>query len=205
MTALAGNGRDLSLRSETVAPPPDERAALDALDRGDLHGTIEVLMALYGRAVHRYSCRLVGDQHAAEDVLQTTFLQAFVDLPRFARRSSLRVWLFGIAHHRCLDALKARRRLRWRFPGMDENAPEPAAPASRDDHAYGSRLGESLARCLESLKEAVRTAVLLRYAEEFSYGEMAEVCGEKAPTLQARVARALPLLRRCLERQGVHV
>ena len=193
-----------ALASETGARSlPDEGAALDALGRGDLHGTIDVLMDLYGRAIYRYACRMVGDPDLADDVLQTTFIQAYEDLPRFQSRSSLRVWLFGIARHRGLDALKARRRRRWRFPGMSEDAPEPSAHPTVEAHAIGSRLSDALARCLKSLKESVRLVVLLRYEHEFSYSEMAEICGEQAPTLQARVARALPLLKRCLEQQGL--
>jgi RNA polymerase sigma-70 factor (ECF subfamily) len=190
--------------TEPGAPEHDERAALEALGRGDLHGTVDALMRLYGRAIYGYSCRFVGDSYLADDVLQTTFLQAYEDLPRFAHRSSLRVWLFGIARHRCLDALKARRRFRWRFPAIDDDAPEPA---TRTDGALesGSRFAEALTRCLQALKESVRTAVLLRYTAEFSYVEMAEISGEQASTLQARVARALPALRRCLERQGLHL
>tara|TARA_R110002073_G_scaffold256849_1_gene419432 strand:+ start:31827 stop:32042 length:216 start_codon:yes stop_codon:yes gene_type:complete len=56
-------------------------------------------------------------------------------------------------------------------------------------------------RALERLKPEVRIAVLLRYREDMSFEEMAEVCGERPATLQARVARALPKLRKALERE----
>lgn len=186
------------------AQATDEAVALEALRRGELHGVIEALMDLYGRAIYRYSCRMVGDPDLADDVLQMTFLQAYQHLPGFTGLSSLRVWLFGIAKHRCLDALKARRRRRWRFPAISESAPDPSAPTN-EDAVGGNRIRVALAGCLRSLKESVRTAVLLRYEGEFSYAEMAEICGEQAATLQARVARALPLLKRCLEQQGLAI
>jgi DNA-directed RNA polymerase specialized sigma24 family protein len=44
---------------------------------------------------------------------------------------------------------------------------------------------------------------VLRYVQNFSYEEMAVICGEKAGTLQARVARSMPLLQKCLEAKGV--
>jgi DNA-directed RNA polymerase specialized sigma24 family protein len=47
----------------------------------------------------------------------------------------------------------------------------------------------------------MRTAVLLRYQQGFTFAEMARICGEKPGTLQARVARALPLLRAWIEAQ----
>ena len=55
---------------------------------------------------------------------------------------------------------------------------------------------------LESLKPEVRIAVLLRYREEMSYEEMAQVCGERPATLQARVQRALPKLKKALQKTG---
>jgi RNA polymerase sigma-70 factor (ECF subfamily) len=42
-------------------------------------------------------------------------------------------------------------------------------------------------------------AVVLRYQQGFSFEEMAEVLNEKAGTLQARVMRAMPILRKCIE------
>ena len=56
-------------------------------------------------------------------------------------------------------------------------------------------------RALLRLDPEVRMAVLLRFDEGMSYVAMAAVCGVPAGTLQARVARALPLLRRWLEEE----
>jgi RNA polymerase sigma-70 factor (ECF subfamily) len=44
--------------------------------------------------------------------------------------------------------------------------------------------------------------VLLRFQTGMSYPEMSDVLGVRSETLQARVARALPVLRRCLEGNG---
>ena len=72
--------------------------------------------------------------------------------------------------------------------------PDPGVGADARVRAF------ELERALMSLAPKVRIAVLLRYQDGLSYEEMAQVCGERAPTLQARVARALPRLRRVLER-----
>jgi len=185
------------------SPAGGEAEALAALGRGDVPAALSALMDLYGRSIHRYSCHVLGDPDLAQDVLQTTFLQAYQDLPRFAGRSSLRVWLYGIARHRCYDAIKSARRRRWRFlPLPDEDTSSAADPrthaAIEEDES-----SRALARCIQELQPRVRAAVMLRFQDEFSYRDMASVCGEQPATLQARVARALPVLKRCLERQGV--
>jgi RNA polymerase sigma factor (sigma-70 family) len=63
------------------------------------------------------------------------------------------------------------------------------------------RLAQVVERCLFALAPAAREAVLLRYQQELSYDEAAEVTGERPGTLQQRVARALPVLRKCVEAQ----
>ena len=60
-----------------------------------------------------------------------------------------------------------------------------------------------LDECLTRLSAEVRAALLLRFHEGMTYEAMAAVCAEKPATLQARVARAMPLLRRCLRAKGL--
>ena len=175
-----------------------EAEALAATAQRDWRRALTVLMEAYGNDLYRHCRQVVGDDALAEDVHQIVFVQAYRDLPRFHGRSSLRTWLYGIARHRCLDALKMSRRRRRRFLAQRE-LPDVIDPAAGAD--AGVRAAE-LERALMELPPKVRIAVLLRYQDGLSYEEMAEVCGERAPTLQARVARALPRLRLCLEPRG---
>ncbi|HEX9731227.1 MAG TPA: RNA polymerase sigma factor [Thermoanaerobaculia bacterium] len=193
----------MATADETLAISDPERRALAALDRADPRAALAVLMEAYGTPLYRFCRQLVGDDALAEDVLQMTFVQAHDGLPRFARRSSLSTWLFGIARHRCLDALKAARRRRARFQLVADPPEAPDGGAAADERLAARSLRGALRRCLDKLAPAVRTAVLLRFQEDLSYPEMALVCGARPPALQARVARALPALRRCLESEGV--
>ncbi|MFL6198643.1 MAG: RNA polymerase sigma factor [Thermoanaerobaculia bacterium] len=185
-----------------AVPPDPERTALAALDRRSHEEALAILMREYGSGVYRYCRQMVGED-LAEEMQQMTFVQAYEALPKFARRSSLRTWLFGIARHRCLDAAKMTRRRRQRF-GPLEDAPDlPVPEASAEDRlAERSRAG-ALERCLRQLAPRVRDAIVLRFQQGLSYPEIARLSGEKAPALQVRVARALPVLRRCLEDKGM--
>jgi RNA polymerase sigma-70 factor (ECF subfamily) len=196
--------------TEQSAPPgqleprdePEERAG-SALERGDLGAVLDVLMDAYGEQIYRFCRRMMADEAAAEDVHQLTFVQAYQSLPAFARRSSFRTWLYGIARHRCLDTLKRRRRWRARFELVDDppEVADPTADLHRDTETSG--ISSVLAACLERLAPRVRETVALRYQGGLSYAEIGEVLGERPPTLRVRVARAMPVLRRCVEEQGV--
>lgn len=159
-----------------------------------------MLMRRYGDAVYRYCRHMIGDAARADDVHQQVFIEAYRDIGRYAGRSSLRTWVFGITRHRCLDAMKGERRWVDRYKQdepVDSADPRPSASEAIDD----KQLTDALARCLDTLAPATRMAVLLRFQEGFTFEEMAAICRERAGTLQQRVARAMPVLRACVEQR----
>lgn len=203
MSALLARNPALPVLERRVVRVDPESAALDARHAGDLNAALTLLMNAYGDDLYRLCHKMLGNRALADDIHQNVFAQAYRDLPKFGERSSLRTWLYGIARHRCLDALKMRRRFCRRFIS-GEATPEVADPRPAADARLVDRSLElALAAALEKLKPRVRIAVLLRFQENMTYEQMAEVCGERAATLQARVARALPKLRGWLEQQGV--
>jgi RNA polymerase sigma-70 factor (ECF subfamily) len=192
----------------------DEDEVDAALSRGDRQHAFTLLMTRYGDQVYRYALATTGDPQLAEEVRQQAFVEAYRDLPGFGARAPVRGWLFAIVRHRCLDASKAQRRWGRRYknplPGeLDRDAMSRSGPmsgmileeAELTDQLDRPRLAEVLERCLATLAPAAREAVLLRYQQDLSYDEAAEVTGERPGTLQQRVARALPVLRRCVQAQ----
>ncbi len=201
------SGKALSLApygSERGGLPESEARAARVLRQGHLRQALEILMNSYGAAVYRYCLGQLGDRARAEDILQTTFVEAYRSLKGFAGRSTFRTWLIGIARHKCLDDIRRRGRENRVLrevassgtAGMDQGLDVRANMESRE-------MAGILRRCLEKLDARKREAVLLRYQSDLSYVEMAAMCQEQAATLQARVARILPELRRCVEAGGV--
>jgi RNA polymerase sigma-70 factor (ECF subfamily) len=165
----------------------------------DVRGLVEE----HGPAVYSMCARILRDRVLAEDILQQVFLEAHRDLERFQGQSSIRTWLIGIAMHRCQDAIKARRRREQRFQA-DERAIDDAVDLTADPRAplEKERVNKALGECLDELSIESRAAVLMRFHVGMSYEDMAGSVGDKPDTLRARVVRALPLVRRCLERKG---
>jgi RNA polymerase sigma-70 factor (ECF subfamily) len=180
-----------------------EAAVREALSRGDRKQALTLLMGLYGTGVYNYCRHMLRDAALADDVHQTTFVQAYTDFGRFGGRSSLRSWLQGIARHRCLDMLKMRRREEKHVEHPDTAPDVPSAEQSAEEQLQVGFISKHLAHCLGELSEEVRDAVVLRYIEQLSYEDMAKLTGTRAATLQMRVARAMKGLRRCVEALGV--
>lgn len=195
-------GREATPMKRFADIPPDEKEAWEAREAGDLDQVLTALFQLYGQSVYRFCINMVGNL-AAEDVHQTIFLQAFKALPHFQGGSSLRTWLYSIASHRCLDELKRRRRDR-----IEPTDPLPERPdqcGNPEKRLENIGLRDALEECLKGLAPKILAAVLLRLVEALSYPEMSEILGERPATLQARVSRALPVLRKCIERKGIRL
>ncbi len=187
--ALSGR----SAAEEQIAAAVHGRDFSRALSLIDLH---------YGEGLYRFISAMVREPDRADDLYQTTLLEAFRDLGTFGQRSSARTWLYGIARHRCLDALKMERRRQARIEPaaeLPEIADTTPGPIERlGDAALVAALGE----CLDELSTEVRMVLLMRFQEGFGYEDLARICRATAETMRARVCRALPVLRRCIERKG---
>lgn len=193
--------RRLGSVGRSSAHPAFEEDDVDAaIASGERQRAFALLMSRYGEQIYRYAHTVLGDAAAAEEVRQQAFVEAYRDLPRFAGRSPVRAWLLKIVRNRCLDAAKAAKRWHVRYKN------EPSEEAELEDEELGDqldrrRLAQLIEGCLSALAPAAREAVVLRYQQELSYDEAAAITGERPGTLQQRVARALPVLRKCVEAQ----
>ncbi|WP_050430155.1 RNA polymerase sigma factor [Chondromyces crocatus] len=176
--------------------------ALEALQRGERKLALDTLMAAYGVQLYRYCYSIMGSRPLADDVHQTVFLQAYQGLESF-EGTTFRAWLYAIAHNRCLDALKTNRRHDKRFRTQGYVPEEADERPSAEECIMRDFATAKLAECLDELSYPVRMAVILRFQEGFSYEEMSRICGERSATLKMRVARSMPVLRKCLEGKGV--
>ena len=201
MSTLSCSSFGMLPRRESVALGSDKASDAGALED---RRWFESLVRELGPSVFAYCRRVTRSAALAEDAMQQVFEQAYRDRASLADRSRSRAWLLAIAHHRCLDALRARRRLEQR---IEVDTDVDAWPSEDDPHGDAGRgqLRAALEACLERISPAARAAILLRFQSELSYEEMAARADELAGTLQARVVRALPVLRKCLASRGVGV
>src|ERR1700761_3348776 len=74
--------------------------------------SIDFLYRTYGGMVLRRACTLLGDEHAAQDMVQEVFMKAIRAFSGFRGESSLTTWLYQMTTNHCLNAIRdgARRR-----------------------------------------------------------------------------------------------
>jgi RNA polymerase sigma-70 factor (ECF subfamily) len=192
------------------APPGDADSRLLArLRRGEEAAFAELVAGCGGRmlAVAR---RLVGDAHAAEDVVQEAFLAAFRALPRFEGEARLTTWLHRIVVNAALMRLRSQRRrpeeklddLLPHFDDTGHRLPDAEPHAELADAALArAELRGVVRECIARLPEVHRTVLVLRDIEELDTAEVARLLDVSRECVKTRLHRARQALRTLLERE----
>ncbi len=171
----------------------DERALVQRLRRGDEEAlaavTVRWLDPVYAFVFHR----VAGDQQAAEDITQETFLAAFDALERFDARSGLYTWLCGIARHKLADHYRRLHRLELTRLALGHATGSPDEPG--DDLLREERRREVLA-ALRALPARYQQALTLKYVERMSGRDLALSLGLSEDAAESLLARARAAFRR---------
>lgn len=184
----------------SARPPISDLQSHSAAER---QAAVVDLFETYGEAVLGYCMRLVRDPALAEDVMQQVFLEAFRDFEQVRGQASRRAWLFAVASHRCFDALRNQRRAALRVAHDEQVVVDFAAPTTGPfEHVDRVQFLTALDSCLTWLSPEMRATVLMRFQTDLTFEQMAPHLGATAEALQMRVARAMPVLRECLESKG---
>jgi len=142
------------------------------------------LMDEFGTRTLSHLRGLVGD--AAEDVQQEVWLTVYRQVRGLSNPRAFRTWLFQTTRHRAIDFLRARRREREL---AEEAAREMDTSTPPDDGALDLDRS-SVGLALQALSPIHREALVLRYQEDMSYGEMAIVAGCSIGTIRSRLHAA---------------
>lgn len=151
----------------------------------------KMLCDLYHSPLLRFSYRYLGTQEAAEDVVQEVFLRV---LKNDALPENFRAWIYKIARNRCLDVIRQRGRR------PDDQDLPPASRLEEDLTGCLTRLVRReqrahLKRILSELPENQREVLHLRYAEDLSRQEIAEVLEIPEPVVKSRLYEGMVKLR----------
>jgi RNA polymerase sigma factor (sigma-70 family) len=167
---------------------------LNEFRQGDLDA-FETLFRLHQRAVYGWILRIVRNPAAAEDLTVESFWRIHRARARFEPSRSFEAWARRIATRAALDWLRTRR------PEIELPVELPAPAAADPAISAEIRLKTSLA--FQRLPPKLRIAAVLAVVEEQPHKEVAEALGISVSAVKLRVFRALRLLRKDLEQQGI--
>lgn len=140
--------------------------------------------------LRRYALALVDDPDAADDLVQDCLERAILKRHLWARRGSIRSWLYRILYNVFANQAATRGRIRRQLP--IEALPGDDAQTTRQDLRVECA---EIADAMQALPADQRAAIVLTAVEELSYEEAAEVLGVPIGTLRSRLFRGREKLR----------
>ena len=135
-------------------------------------------------SVYGYFVRRCADRATAEDLTSETFLAAMDAARKESPPPMTLPWLIGVARHKLADHYR-RRQNRMNVPMAD--LPEPVEPLDHWDAELDRLVAESV---LARLPEQHRTVLSLRYLDDCTVGECAELIGRTVHATEALLVRA---------------
>lgn len=168
---------------------------------------LNALMARWRDRVAAFLFRMTGDQSAATDLAQETFVRLYQMRMRYRPMGQFSSYLFTIA------ANLARNHARWlsRHPTVPLDRPSwgeddagfsdtlPAPGRSPQETAVAVETVEAVERAFAALPRDLREAMSLFVHEGLSYAEIAGVAGVSVKAVEMRIYRARQFLRSRLE------
>ena len=127
-----------------------------------------------------------GDQHAAEDLVQTSLEKAYVAWPRIQRKGAQEAYVRSIMTRAAIDRTRQRRR---RGEVVTDEVPdvpvEPVGPEDRDQ----------VFALLAAVSPRQRAVMVLRYYDDLSEAQIAQALGCSAGAVKSHASRALSVMR----------
>jgi RNA polymerase sigma-70 factor (ECF subfamily) len=178
-------------------------------DRDDVP-SFEELVHRYEKPIYNYLLRYLRRRSLAEEVFQATFLRLHEKCGLFHEDRLVRPWLYSIATHQAIDAL--RREGKHRAASLDDeravddagavklvNLLESATPAPPEQVQEHER-AEWTRNAVDALPDHQRLAVLLVFFQGLKYREVAEILQVPEGTVKSRIHKALLALNKAWRR-----
>ena len=176
----------------------DDRKLVTALQAGE-EWAYEHLVRTYGGRLLAVARRILRDEEAARDAVQTAYLAAFRSVGRFEGGSQVATWLHRVVVNAALMKMRSRRR-------RPEESIEPLLPTFLADGHHTERFSgrelqpdvlmeqaearAAVRACIDRLPDTYRTVLMLRDIEEVDTTEVAELLGVTANAVKVRLHRA---------------
>lgn len=161
--------------------------------------SIEELYPRLHRAMRAY---LAGSSVDPEDLLQDTFLKAFLNLDTFREDSSMYTWLYSIARNLAIDEFRKRK-----YEKLVSSTPIEEMEVSNEVHDDGNESMDHqvlmMRKAIAQLPELLRSIVVMKTVDGLNYQEIAEITELNEETIKNRMFRARKELAGILKQMGI--
>jgi RNA polymerase sigma factor (sigma-70 family) len=142
-----------------------------------------LLVRKYQQRVYGLIRKMVIDHDDADDLTQETFIKVWNGLARFRGEAQLFTWIYRVATNECLHFLEKKKR-RFFIP-LHDVTQELAARLDDDPLITGDAIERQLQKAILTLPEKQRLVFHLKYYDDLTYEQIAEITGTSVGALKA--------------------
>ncbi len=162
--------------------------------------SFDSLVDIYLKTIFNFTYRIIGDEKDAEDITQEIFLKVWKNIKKFNIEKNFKTWIFSIAKNTCIDYLRKRKDIPMSvFDDEDggnfiQDNLESEEPSSEEKII----LKENKKMIDETLKELSiiqREIIVMKYVNELSLSEVADIMNMSKDTVKSHHRRALLKMR----------
>lgn len=168
--------------------PTEEATLVRRLSRPEhQRQAFEQLVNLYSPRLYRQIRRMVYSHDDANDILQNTFVKAWLNLDSFRGEARLSTWLYRIATNETLNFLQREKGT----TGLDDVPKDVVGRLTADVYFDGDETELQLQEAIAGLPDKQRLVFHLKYYEEMKYEEMSGILNTSVGALKASYHHAV--------------
>lgn len=189
---------EISIKAE-VSSHREISTVVARSQRGD-EEAFRHLFRRYSKPVLDFIFNMTSDRSLAEELTQETFVRAYKSLANLRDTAKFSTWLFGIAKNIVKAAIKAKY-VEGQRVALDEPVSLNIEDTNQkpDDAVLSAELNSAIRRVLQEINEDWRTVFILKFVNQQSYEEIAEITGWTIGKIKMDLHRARLELRRRLQ------
>lgn len=156
-----------------------------------------ILVDRYSRPLYVVIRRIVFSHDNADDVLQNTLIKVWKNIAQFQGKSKLSTWMYSIATNEAISYIRQDNAAR-KFP-ITTDTYDLTQTLMSDPYFDGDEAEAELLCAIDKLPEKQKITFQMRYFEELSYSDIAEITGTSIGALKANYHHALNKLKQYLD------
>lgn len=149
-----------------------------------------IIVERYQDKLMRYVNSIIHDASKASDIVQETFIKAFINLRSFDNKKKFSSWIYRIAHNEALNSVKKNRREVY----MDDDFDFPS-DENIVDNFERKELVSQIEKCMNKMSLIYSAPLILYAIEEKTYEEISDILRIPMGTVATRISRAKLLMK----------
>ena len=182
------------LRKTAVMDQKIEAEIVARVLKGDRQA-YALLIEEYKSPVYNLAYRMTGNSADADDLTQETFIRAYKYLWRYDSQRKFFTWLYTISFNLIRNHIKKDKTNLKQIDEIDtlslqQNSPSPEARLIED---------QEISSCLLQIPYELRSLLIMKYNQELSFEEIAEVTGKSVSAVKMSIYRGLEFLKKMMK------